>query len=94
MSNITHKKGVNPVPLKQNPIKIGSRFKVQLCFDDDENLEYVLTLTDNPTASIAKGLLSLDSPLGKSVWQKTEGFSGDYSVNGEKTGFKILEVFS
>ncbi len=71
-------------------VAIGSKVTVKLKFDGVEE-EETYTITGG-YGNMLKNIVSIESPLGKCLIDKTVGFEGSYTVNGNVTVVKIVEI--
>ena len=71
-------------------VAIGSKVTVKLKFDGVEE-EETYTITGG-YGNMLKNIVSIESPLGKCLIDKTVGFEGSYKVNGNVTVVKIVEI--
>ena len=71
-------------------VAIGSKVTVKLKFDGVEE-EETYTITGG-YGNMLKNIDSIESPLGKCLMDKTVGFEGSYTVNGNVTEVKIVEI--
>lgn len=56
----------------------------------DEIFKLVASFNPNIFADIKE--VSINSPLGKSVYQQSEGYSGEYSVNNSTIHFELKKI--
>ena len=71
-------------------VKIGSKVTVKFKFDGEEE-EETYTITGG-YGNIFKNIVSIESPLGKCLMDKAVGFEGSYTVNGNVTVVKIVDI--
>ena len=71
-------------------VAIGSKVTVKLKFDGIEE-EETYTITGG-YGNMLKNIVSIESPLGKCLIDKTVGFEGSYTVNENVTEVKIVEI--
>ena len=71
-------------------VAIGSKVTVKLKFDGVEE-EETYTITGG-YGNMLKNIVSIESPLGKCLIDKTVGFEGSYTENGNVTVVKIVEI--
>ncbi len=71
-------------------VAIGSKVTVKLKFDGVEE-EETYTITGG-YGNMLKNIVSIESPLGKCLIDKTVGFEGSYTVNENVTEVKIVEI--
>lgn len=71
-------------------VVIGSKVTVKLEFDGEEE-EETYTITGG-YGNMLKNIVSIQSPLGQCLINKTVGFEGSYTVNGNVTVVKIVEI--
>ena len=72
-------------------VAIGSKVTVKLEFDGEEEEEETYTITGG-YGNMLKKIVSIQSPLGQCLINKTVGFEGSYTVNGNVTVVKIVEI--
>ena len=71
-------------------VAIGSKVTVKLKFDGVEDEETYTII--GGYGIMLKNIVSIESPLGKCLIDKTVGFEGSYTVNGNVTVVKIVEI--
>lgn len=71
-------------------VSIGSKVTVKLEFDGEEE-EETYTITGG-YGNMLKNIVSIQSPLGQCLINKTVGFEGSYTVDGNVTVVKIVEI--
>ena len=71
-------------------VAIGSKVTVKLKFDGVEE-EETYTITGG-YGNMLKNIVSIESPLGKCLIDKTVGFEGSYTVNENVTEVKMVEI--
>lgn len=76
---------------EKNGININDFITLNLMFpgEEPEELEFKLVASNSPEINTE---ISLNSPLGKAVYQKQIGDSGSYIVNGNNISFVIVNV--
>ena len=75
----------------ENILDIGDRVKVKIYFTENDFMENEFTLigTDESNSKIDEA--SINSPLGKILYQHRVGDTGSYPVNGKNVKVEILE---
>ncbi len=72
--------------------KSGKRISIVLTKNENETEKLKILLVDAAAPSGFKGLTSINSPLGRCIYGKKEGFKGVYSVLNENIEVEILKI--
>lgn len=72
-------------------VEVNSLVKIELTFNDGDKEILDLVFTDDTTGKSASSV-TLNSPLGKSIFHKKVGDEGSYRAPTGNIAFKILDV--
>lgn len=80
--------------LNENLIDINDYVTVNVEYSKDDKEEFLFKLVglSHPNINSEVSEISINSPLGKSVYQKSIGYEGSYDVNGNTISFVIVNV--
>lgn len=75
----------------QTPLRVKAGGTVSVVFDDGREL--TVTVRDPREVNLDNGIVSYESPLGRSVLGKGEGDSFEYKVRGQKFSGRIAKIY-
>jgi len=84
---------VTVVDLGEMPAHANIRFGAQVTVEDDDGNEKVYRLVDKEESDPARGRISIQSPVGRSLLGKQEGDCIEVTLPKGTVGFEILRVF-
>ena len=74
-----------------NIVDFGAKVLIQLTSEDEEPDEFTILFSDSNEASKLMRV-SANSPIGKVIYKKAEGFTGSYKVEDNTFHVKILKI--
>jgi transcription elongation factor GreA len=80
---------INPSLIKSNKIVFGTTINL---FDENSNLEITFKIVGVDETNVEKGLISVSSPVARSLMGKSEGDIAEVITPGGKTTYEILKI--
>jgi transcription elongation factor GreA len=80
---------INPSLIKSNKIVFGATINL---FDENSNLEITFKIVGVDETNVEKGLISVSSPVARSLMGKSEGDIAEVITPGGKTTYEILKI--
>ncbi len=80
---------INPATITSDKVMFGATVTI---IDLDTDKKFTYQLVSDAEANLEEGLISLSSPLGKSLLQKETGDIVDITTNKEEKSWEILKI--
>lgn len=79
---------------ENNAANINDLILVSMSFGSEEPSDEIFKLVASSNPNIFADIkeVSINSPLGKAVYQQSEGYSGEYSVNNSTIHFELKKI--